>query len=187
MKKRLLFVAAIVAASTTFAQDGLTSKKGEAYLPEAGDWSIGIDANPLMNYVGNLANAGDNTGVLKASWLADNNAIYFKMFKDENTAYRAQLRLGFGSETLKNSFDTSGTTNQAFITDEMKTSERNVVLGFGIEKRRGNTRIQGVYGAQLMIGLSGKKDTYTYADNFDDNHTAWSSDSFDGVNIIKRI
>ena len=32
MKKKVLFVAALFVGATTFAQDGLTSKKGEAFL-----------------------------------------------------------------------------------------------------------------------------------------------------------
>ena len=53
MKKTALALALAFGISGAFAQD-LTSKKGEPYLPEAGDWSIGIDANPLLNYMGNL-------------------------------------------------------------------------------------------------------------------------------------
>ncbi|TXB65301.1 hypothetical protein FRY74_07715 [Vicingus serpentipes] len=173
MKKRLLFVAAIVAASTTFAQDGLTSKKGEAYLPEAGDWSISVDAQPLLNYVGNMANAGTNgAGTLNAAWTNGSNAITGKYFKDENTAYRAMLRIGFSSSTV-------GTVNNYFVnpsdvedqefTDEVKVSGNNVTLGFGLEKRRGNTRIQGVYGAMMNIGFGGGKTTNTYGLAYSDS------------------
>ena len=171
MKKRLLFVAAIVAASTTFAQDGLTSKKGEAYLPEAGDWAIGLDAQPLLNYVGNMANGGSNgANTLNANWFGGvpSATIYGKMFKDENTAYRAMVRIGFSSQkngSVVNLYADSlaaAQGNTTEFTDEVKTSGRQITLGFGIEKRRGNTRIQGVYGAQAMIGFGGSKDTYTY-------------------------
>jgi hypothetical protein len=48
MKKSILAVAVLLGASATFAQD-LTSKKGENYLPEAGDWAISIDGTiPLL-------------------------------------------------------------------------------------------------------------------------------------------
>lgn len=170
MKKRLLFVAAIFAATATFAQDGLTSKKGEAYLPEAGDWAIGIDANPFLNYAGNLfsGSTSQNTIGAGATWFAPGMAIYGKMFKDEKTAYRAMVRLGFGSTSVGSVVElyadsaaaANGTTTE--YTNEVKSSDRNIVLGFGLEKRRGNTRIQGVYGAQLMIGFGGGSSEYTY-------------------------
>ncbi|MGB0881499.1 MAG: hypothetical protein ACPGSO_01000, partial [Vicingaceae bacterium] len=136
MKKTVLFVAAAILASTTFAQDGLTSKKGEAYLPEAGDWAIGFDAMPFLDYAsnGNLPNA---------QWVANNRpmTIVGKMFKDESTAYRAKLRIGFNSFTQENVFDTSGTTLTGEITDEAKRSDMMITLGGGIEKRKGNTRL----------------------------------------------
>ena len=170
MKKRLLFVAAIVAASTTFAQDGLTSKKGEAYLPEAGDWAIGIDANPLLNYVGNLANGNVGNSFGGANWFGGvpSQTIYGKMFKDEKTAYRAMVRIGFGSQKSEDvvmlyadSISKYNTTKTEFV-NETKNSGRQITLGFGIEKRRGNTRIQGVYGAQLLMGFGGSSTTYSY-------------------------
>lgn len=170
MKKRLLFVAAIFAATATFAQDGLTSKKGEAYLPEAGDWSIGIDANPLINYVGNLANGNTGNSFGGANWFGGvpDGTIYGKYFKDEKTAYRAMVRIGFGSTksgSVVNLYSDSissytGTTTE--YTNETKNSNRQITLGFGLEKRRGNTRIQGVYGAQMLIGFGGSSTTNTY-------------------------
>lgn len=166
MKKRLLFVAAIFAATATFAQDGLTSKKGEAYLPEAGDWAIGFDANPFLNYAGNLFNGNTSNGIGSgATWFAPNAAIYGKYFKDEKTAYRVMVRLGFGSAStgyVADLYSNPADLETKEFTNEVKTSYNNIVLGGGIEKRRGNTRIQGVYGAQLMIGFGGSSSETTY-------------------------
>ena len=53
MKKSIALVALAFGVSSAFAQD-LTSKKGEPFLPEAGDYMIGIDANPFLNYLGNF-------------------------------------------------------------------------------------------------------------------------------------
>jgi hypothetical protein len=53
MKKSTVLVAALaLTATSAFAQ--LTNKNGEAYLPESGDWSVGIDATPVLNYFGNM-------------------------------------------------------------------------------------------------------------------------------------
>jgi hypothetical protein len=53
MKKSLTLLALVLGMSGAFAQD-LTSKKGEPFLPEAGDWGLGIDANPFLEYAGNF-------------------------------------------------------------------------------------------------------------------------------------
>jgi hypothetical protein len=165
MKKKVLFVASIFLATATFAQDGLTSKKGEAYLPEAGDWALGFDGTPFLNYAGNMFN-GNTANSVNATWVGNQPAmtIYGKYFKDESTAYRAKLRIGFGSQTWKNTFDTSTTTLTGEITDERKDSYFNLTLGGGIEKRRGNTRIQGFYGGEMLISIGSSSTEYTYAD-----------------------
>lgn len=183
MKKRLLFVAAIFAATATFAQDGLTSKKGEAYLPEAGDWAIGIDANPFLNYAGNLFNGNTFNSIgAGATWYMP-NTIYGKMFKDEKTAYIGMLRLGFGSDSRTNNIDTLA--GAPAIADEISVSYNSIVLGGGIEKRRGNTRIQGVYGAMIYIGFGGGSTKLTYGDTRNDGHTAqwtnWNTDPITGA------
>ena len=56
-------------------------------------------------------------------------------------------------------------------------------IGGGIEKRRGNGRIQGVYGGQAMISLSGSSTAYTYGNDFSDDYATSSTDWGTG-NII---
>lgn len=166
MKKKVLFVASMFMATAMIAQDGLTSKKGEAFLPEAGDWALGFDGTPFLNYAGNMFNGTTNNSV-NATWVGNQPAmtIYGKMFKDESTAYRAKLRIGFGSNTTSNIFDTSNTTLTGEVTDEMKSSYFNLTIGGGIEKRRGNTRIQGFYGGEVLISFGSSSTEYTYGDN----------------------
>ena len=57
MKKSIALVAMAFGVTSAFAQD-LTSKKGEPFLPEAGDYAIGIDATPFLNYAGNFFGTG---------------------------------------------------------------------------------------------------------------------------------
>ena len=165
MKKKVLFVASLFVATAIFAQDGLTSKKGEAYLPEAGDWALGFDGTPFLDYAGNWFNGTTNNSV-NATWVGNNPqmTIVGKHFKDETTAYRMKVRIGFGSTTVKNIHDTSTTTLTGEVTDEMKTSHFMLTLGGGIEKRRGNTRIQGFYGGEVLISFGSSGNEFTYGD-----------------------
>ncbi|OFY84418.1 MAG: hypothetical protein A3K10_04205 [Bacteroidetes bacterium RIFCSPLOWO2_12_FULL_31_6] len=174
MKKRLLFVAAIFAATATFAQDGLTSKKGEAYLPEAGDWALGFDANPFLGYFGNLANATANNSI-SMPWTNGDMVITGKYFKDEKTAYRAKVRIGFGSvkddSTYKAKANPSDLETSEFV-NSTKTKHMEIALGFGLEKRKGNTRIQGFYGGEFgfMFGNFGNNGkTYEYGQALSDS------------------
>lgn len=168
MKKKVLLLVTVFAATTTFAQD-LTSKKGEPYMPESGDWAISFDAAPFLNYFGQmLSNAGATSPtadyVNGLPW-----HIRGKMFKDEKTAYRAGIRLGFGSTTMTAEIaDATSAVAPTFPalpamkTDEYKAGGNNIVLTGGMEMRRGKTRLQGYYGGELMISMSGTKDSYTY-------------------------
>ena len=169
MKKTILLIAAVMTCGLTFAQD-LTSKKGETILPEEGDYSLGFDASPFLNYVGNFLNSGATSPT--ADFTNTNLAITGKMFKDANTAYRGKVRLGFGSANAVTLTDTNSTGfgNPVYIEDKVTTSYRAITLGGGLEKRRGNTRIQGLYGGEALITLGGGKTTYEYGVPLSDNN-----------------
>jgi len=155
MKKKVLLVAALFVGATTFAQDGLTSKKGEAILPEAGDWAIGFDAAPLLNYAGNFfgKTAANNTD--SVNWLGSNKglALQGKYFKDESTAYRASFRVGFGGDSKDTYF--GGANGDSLVNNLSNSNGFNLILGVGLEKRKGSTRIQGYYGGDFTFGLLG--------------------------------
>lgn len=170
MKKKVLLIAALFTAGLSFAQDGLTSKKGVPILPEAGDYAIGFDAGNVVNYAGNLLNAGNNAGQVGNLNLMNTNTIYGKMFIDANKAYRGMLRLGFGSETQRNVVAdlSAGAAAGATVEDEVKTSGMNITIGGGIEMRRGKGRLQGVYGPMAMITLGTGKVENTYGNSISD-------------------
>lgn len=179
MKKSTLAIALAFGVASAFAQD-LTSKKGEPFLPEAGDWAIGIDATPFLNYAGQLLS---NAGASAPTWghLNSNNTIIGKMFKDEKTAYRAILRIGMTSNKSNMMVGQVGAAAPTFpsaatmVTDEMKSSSNFIGLGGGIEMRRGKTRLQGYYGGEAMLWMAGSKEAYTYGNALSTNSGAASS------------
>lgn len=164
-----LIVTGVIAQET----GGMTSKKGEAILPEADDWALVIDAKPIMGYLGNMLNGNVNNTSPTFGYPGTPLAITGKMFKDETTAYRAMIRLGFGSTTMNNYVDDNANTTDpnAMVLDTWKAGHNNIVLGGGLEMRRGKTRLQGFYGGMLMFGIGGGKDTYTYGNAFGTTNT----------------
>lgn len=176
MKKTVLFTAALVAVSAVSAQTGeITSNRGENWLSQDGDWGLTFEATPLLNYAGNLFNNGTNTNVLQMNNLFGNQdlpanlqgnriAIGGKKLIDANTAYRGQLRIGFGSHketTEVASMDPNAAAN-TMVENVTKNSYSAIELGVGLEKRVGSTRVVGVYGAMLDVGFGGSKETFEY-------------------------
>jgi hypothetical protein len=87
------------------------------------------------------------------------------MMKDANTAYRAKVRLGFGSTTADNqSVDLDGNGAADIDSVEIKNGGSNINLGAGIQMYRGKGRVRGFYGAEANIGLGSSKETWTATD-----------------------
>jgi len=168
MKKSIFIVALTLGALGTNAQD-LTSKKGEPILPESGDWAISMSADPLFTYLGNAFNGSQNHAGPNTNFLG-NQTIIGKKFIDEKNAYRVIVRVGFTSKTNKNlvinDAQTGSTINfpdqQEKVTDKQSIRNTNIALGVGKEMRRGKTRLQGYYGAEVMIWVASSSEKYKY-------------------------
>ncbi|GAB4140683.1 MAG: hypothetical protein Fur0041_15870 [Bacteroidia bacterium] len=172
MRKSTVLVAALaLSASAAFAQ--VTNKNGVVVTPEAGDWAIGFDAAPFLNYFGNMANGATNAPFSANFINGTDQMIMGKYYASETMAYRGLLRIGFGSTTMGNYVVKDGTTATPpeMVTDEMKSSYNFIGLGAGVEMRRGKTRLQGYYGGQFMFMIGGSKDTYTYGNAFGTTNT----------------
>lgn len=178
MKKSTLLIAALAfTASAAFAQD-LTSKKGENYLPESGDWSIGIDATPVLNYVGNMFNGNTFNAAPTWNFLNANQTIIGKMYTSETSAYRAILRLGMSSASqtamIADATQTTAPTYPNLPTmkeDKFKAGSSFIGLGGGLEWRRGKTRLQGMYGVDGMFWMSSSSQKYEYGNTLSTGST----------------
>ncbi|MCB0410257.1 MAG: hypothetical protein KDD29_08560, partial [Flavobacteriales bacterium] len=116
--------------------------------------------------------------------------IRLKMFKDETTAYRLRGRIGTSSQSSdvlgKYDADADPTTADVDYTVTTKTSQGfSVILGAGIEKRRGNTRIQGYYGGEVYFGLLGGQtittdDSRALTDDYTNGGAARQTEDKDG-------
>ncbi|MCC6838208.1 MAG: hypothetical protein IT234_06695 [Bacteroidia bacterium] len=178
MKKSVFMIALAFGVSSAFAQD-LTSKKGEPILPEAGDWAISMDADPIFRFVGNAFNGSTSNAAPGAGFLNGNNTIIGKKFIDEKSAYRVLVRLGFTSQTYKNNVnDDANVTAPVFpatapeVTDKFSMKNTNIGIGVGKEFRRGKTRLQGYYGADAMIWISMSSNKFTYGNTMSSTNAA---------------
>lgn len=164
MKKTVFLAAALLIGAGSYAQE-----EEKVYLPEAGDWAIGIDATPFLSYFGNFIGGNDGNAAPSWNYLTNNQTITGKYFETEEMAYRASFRLGFGSmgETAMVN-DRTVSTAPDFpelpeeVENNMKASFTNIGLAGGVEYRKGKGRLQGFYGAELGISYLSSKETYEY-------------------------
>lgn len=137
------------------------------YLPKAGDWAIGIDMQPVYEFIGNIANETQNNSLRQFGGepstgfgFLNNNfnevSIMGKYMLDNTTAIR--LNVGFGKEVMKHKEYQPdqlalflNPLSEAKVEDYVKANIATYSIAAGIEFRKGKDRIQGFYGADLLF------------------------------------
>lgn len=164
----------------------LTSKKGFTILPEAGDYVIGFNAVPVVDFFLNVSNIMVNTGQTSQhpGYVGGFNQVLFgKYFLEDQKAIRGKLAINTASTKTSNFFDSqadvlNAVADPAEFEDVYKTSNTNIVLGGGMEFRRGHNRVQGFYGGELLLGFMGNSVNNTYAE--ESNQVAFDNSFVNG-------
>jgi len=146
----------------------LYSKKGIYILPEKGDIAVGIDAYPLFNYIGGIFSNNDATTpyVSYPDDFGGTYGIYAKYMLQSDLAIRAIFR--FDNDIRQSVYVVPKSTlaydplHPEYVNDVVKTTSSLYHFGIGIEKHRGNSRVQGIYGAEAVYGFRHLLYDYTY-------------------------
>lgn len=162
------------------AQDddgGSTNKDGHQILPESGDYGLGVNATPYFSFLN-----GNSQGDSPFSGLMSNQQMIFgKYFLDDDMAIRGSLRFATESNTTENMvINDLGNSQFDMVEDSREIRNHFYGISGGIEKRRGSGRVQGYFGAELMLGLGSGSTDYTYGNQMSaDNPTPTSTRQFD--------
>jgi hypothetical protein len=180
MKKNWLILLVFFTALNVKGQD-LVSKRGENMLPDSGDWAVAVDASPFFNYLGNIFSSAGNNSIFK-SFGDSSITVMGKYFLSPKKAVRVKLNVAVNSQNQKFNTTKDGQTDvNVTVTDEWKSTETGITLGAGIEKRKGKTRLQGIYGAEAsLFYIDGKKDKYKYGNSYSKNVSTPASNNFNG-------
>ena len=155
------------------------TKRGVYLLPQAGDFALGVDANPFLRYVGNIFTSAENRA---PRFRGVDYTLYGKYFLKDNRALRARLTLDVSNETCKGDVPNDEVADEdpmARLTDIQRKSSAGFNLGVGYEFRRGNGRVQGFWGGEVSFGYSGGKTTYDYANLMTEDNQVPSTYYFD--------
>lgn len=184
MKKSITFLVLMLILSVFVNAQELTSKKGVPILPEKGEYAIGIDAVPFFYYLGNMFNGNTSNGGPLFDFTGNYPMTFYgKYMVDAKTAYRVKLQIGYNSLTDKEfvTKDAATPDPDVQVEDKAKRNRTDIVLGFGLEKRRGKGRLQGIYGAEALIIYGAQKSTFEYGNSWNPtllHHTADFGDNY---------
>lgn len=180
MKKKLLIIAI---GLISFVNLSAQKEEGKSYLPKQGDVAFGINAKPVLKYAGNIfnGNTANNidavggepitngvSGHGLSEALLPKVSIMGKYMLSDNLGLKANVALLGGTDIDRkyikddkqsqlNPFDESK------LIDQCTTSRNGMSLMLGTEYRKGANRIQGVFGAGVVMGFVSKKTSYDYA------------------------
>jgi len=185
--KKLVLIAAM-ATVTCFANAQTTetaplmTKNGIPITPQAGDWSLGFNAAPLLDYAGNMFNNASGNSASMAYQMPQ--TIEGKMMKTDNNACIGIVRIGFNSNSMNTLVPSS--TGSGVVTDNRKNSSTNIVLGAGEQWYRGKGRLKGYYGATAMLAFSSNDTSYSYGNALTSGSRVTQSNSGSGFGIGVR-
>jgi hypothetical protein len=164
--KKIIFTMVFMIGAVTYAQLNpvLKNKRGILILPQKGQYCLGLSANPFLNYFGNMVNGSANNQSPSAQFIS-NGMIYGKYMKTNDYAYRASFRFGVNSNStsIMVADATPGAALDAKVEDVISNNRTTLGLGFGFERRKGSTRLQGIYGLEGVLTYnSGNNMKYKY-------------------------
>jgi len=169
MKKVLIFLlglglsAPLATAQTT----SLTSKNGHEILPQEGDYSLGMNAVPVLNFAHNAINimSDNGSGATHPGFVSGSqNSITGKYYITPTKAYRGAINFTNSVSNNYSHFDDPNDTSDEpeQLTDNEQMSSSSIYGSVGLEYRRGHNRLQGFYGAEVILGASCSKTSYKY-------------------------
>ena len=175
MRKFSILLVALMLTVSMFAQENdkngevnMMSKRGEYILPVEGDFALGINALPMVEYFGNLFNghAGNTAsfGTFTHRLVSTTPVLFGKYYLSDKTAIRAGLLIGVYNETNRENvmMNQQIPDPKVTVTDIMKRTETDLGLGADYLMYRGKGRVQGFYGGGVSFNYTKLKANYTY-------------------------
>jgi hypothetical protein len=167
--KKILLTTLILISYSAYSQLNpvLKNKRGLAILPEKGDYSIGIGADPFLRYMGSFFSNSSNVSP-NANFI-NNYSFSGKYFIKENQAYRLSFLINTNSRITEISVldMTPGATQFAQVLNKGQLNTNQFQLNFGKEFRKGKTRLQGFAGVDGFIRYNNTSEKTTFGNKLE--------------------
>lgn len=162
------------------AQELLVNKNNKVMLPEAGDWSISVDATSFIKFGADLAHVGGEMGAAAPTFHGLNDqaktySLSARQFLSPLKAQRFSIRVFADNDRESvfvnpNDFTTEPWPNDISddqVKDVKRVSDYMIAVGYGIEMRKGSKRLQGYYGYEAMVAIQNGSTNYNYGNDVD--------------------
>ena len=171
MKKGLFFFVTGFMSISIYSQN-LTSER----FQKAGDYGLGIDAVPVVDFVLDKTRIFSNSAPSSAGSIVNFYqpfTISGKYMITDNAAYRGMLSLGYYSETKRNFVSKVGSTSGEKVEDAKRSSDLSVFIQAGKQFYRGNRNLRGFYGYDGILGISRENmKNNSYGNDLSENNSA---------------
>lgn len=190
--KKILFIITICLLPFAGTNAQQTEKSTKDYLPKAGDWAIGIDVVPVLKYVGNAFNGNRNNEIEHLGGapftkgddrftLIPDVSIMGKYMLTDEWAVRVNLGLMIRSENerryvIDDKELVLNPLSENKVIDKAHYNRNGMSLAVGGEYRKGNRRVQGVFGFGALFAFQSDNTSYTWGNEITNiNQTPSSS------------
>lgn len=183
MRKTILFLVLWFSVSNVFAQQAEQntgeplSKRGRPILPGTGNYGLGFDAVPFLEYLGNIFN-GTTNNTIGADFVGNSQQVFGKYFLSDDLVIRGRVRVDQDMDTERNRVILD---NQPIpdadveVTDEWIIKSTFVRVGGGMEFRKGIGRVVGVFGGEVSALYGSGSTEYDYGNPITEENQAPSS------------
>lgn len=190
MKRIFAFILVAALALPMFAQeegkackDKNCQKDFSAYLPAAGDFALGFNLNPFVNFVGKMFNNSVN-GTIDNSAIGGSGLIYNsdvaslavpyslvsingKYMLSDQFGIRANVGLILNRQnqsvySLDDAALALDPLSRTKVIDTYHNSQTGGSISAGAEYRIGKGRVQGVFSGNALYAFAIQNETYTY-------------------------
>lgn len=175
MKKINILLAGLFLSVSAVSTAQEQAKKN--YLPEEGDWALGFDVVPALNWIGNAFNHSEGNSFGKVSGtpysydglVSPEVSIMGKYMFTNEIAFFANIGLDINTK-VKKAYVTDdfipvsdNPLSENKLIDKRTTKDSGASITLGAEYRKGSKRVQGVFGGGLLFAFSNKDVKYAWA------------------------
>lgn len=177
----VLLSSCVLAVSAAFAQEETTQK----FYPAAGDFGVGIEASPILDFVGNMFN-GNTNNASDSRWKNQDYTLHGRYFLTNDDAVRLHLRFNPGdNKTILRNFvdDQAAKTLNPLSND--KVEDKAVVwkndwrISAGYQHFRGTGRLRGFVGGDVFYRYLKNSQEYYYGNKMNEFNSSPTSSTWD--------